>query len=62
MVVVDYYWPDKNSIELVIEPRSKPNLGNTAVVMVSHSDDKDFAVECLQAVTQGFITKSEITV
>lgn len=46
----------------MIEPRSKPNLGNTAVVMVSHSDDKDFAVECLQAVTQGFITKSEITV
>lgn len=61
MLVVDYYLPDKNGIELVIELRSKPNLGNTAVVMVSNSDDEDLAVECLQAGAQDFIRKSEIT-
>ena len=61
VLVVDYYLPDKNGIELVIELRSKPNLGNTAIVMVSNSDDEDLALECLQVGAQDFITKSEIT-
>jgi diguanylate cyclase (GGDEF)-like protein len=61
VLVVDYYLPDKNGIELVIELRSKPNLGDTAIVMVSNSDDEDLALECLQVGAQDFITKSEIT-
>ncbi|MBL4630430.1 MAG: EAL domain-containing protein [Paraglaciecola sp.] len=61
VIVVDYYLPDKNGIELVIELRSKPNLGNTAIVMVSHSDDEDLALECLQVGAQDFISKGDIT-
>jgi diguanylate cyclase (GGDEF)-like protein len=61
VLVVDYYLPDKNGIELVIELRSKPNLGNTAIVMVSNSDDESIALECLQVGAQDFITKSDIT-
>ncbi|MFT5837934.1 MAG: diguanylate cyclase (GGDEF)-like protein [Flavobacteriales bacterium] len=61
VLVVDYYLPDKNGIDLVIELRSKPNLGNTAIVVVSNSDDEDLALECLQFGAQDFITKSEIT-
>ena len=61
VIVVDYYLPDKNGIELVIELRSKPNLGNSAIVMVSHSDEEDLALECLQVGAQDFIVKTEIT-
>jgi diguanylate cyclase (GGDEF)-like protein len=61
VLVVDYYLPDKNGIELVVELRSKPNLGNTAIVMVSNSDDEDLALECLQVGAQDFISKNDIT-
>tara|TARA_R110002153_G_scaffold27084_5_gene84308 strand:+ start:43111 stop:44811 length:1701 start_codon:yes stop_codon:yes gene_type:complete len=61
VLVIDYYLPDKNGIELVIELRSKPNLGNTAIVMVSNSDDESLALECIQVGAQDFITKSDIT-
>jgi diguanylate cyclase (GGDEF)-like protein len=61
VIVVDYYLPDKNGIELVIELRSKPKLGDTAIVMVSNSDDEDLALECLQVGAQDFISKSDIT-
>jgi len=61
VLIVDYYLPDKNGIELVVELRSKPNLGSTAIVMVSNSDDENLALECLQAGAQDFITKKAIT-
>ena len=61
VIVVDYYLPDKNGIELVIALRSRPNLGNTAIVMVSNSDDEDLALECLQVGAQDFISKGDIT-
>jgi diguanylate cyclase (GGDEF)-like protein len=61
VLVVDYYLPDKSGIELVIELRSQPDLGNTAIVMVSNSDDEGVALECLQAGAHDFITKADIT-
>jgi diguanylate cyclase (GGDEF)-like protein len=53
--------PEVDGIEMVIELRSKPNLGETAIVMMSATDDEVLALSCLQAGAQDFIPKNEIT-
>lgn len=61
VILLDYRMPKVNGIEMVIKLRSRPNLGETAIVMMSSSDDEVLALSCLQAGAQDFITKSEIT-
>jgi diguanylate cyclase (GGDEF)-like protein len=61
VLLLDYRMPEIDGIEMVIELRSRPNLGETAIVMISASDDEELALSCLQAGAQDFITKSEIT-
>jgi diguanylate cyclase (GGDEF)-like protein len=61
VLLLDYSMPKIDGIEMVIELRSRPNLGETAIVMMSSSDDEVLALSCLQAGAQDFITKSEIT-
>jgi diguanylate cyclase (GGDEF)-like protein len=61
ILLLDYRMPRVDGIEMVIELRSRPNLGETAIVMMSTSDDEILALSCLQAGAQDFITKSEIT-
>ncbi|WP_426357940.1 putative bifunctional diguanylate cyclase/phosphodiesterase [Pseudocolwellia sp. HL-MZ19] len=61
VLLLDYRMPEVDGIEMVIELRSRPNLGETAIVMMSASDDEVLALSCLQAGAQDFIPKSEIT-
>lgn len=61
VLLLDYRMPKIDGIEMVIELRSRPNLGEMAIVMMSNSDDEVLALSCLQAGAQDFITKSEIT-
>ena len=61
VLLLDYRMPNVDGIEMVIELRSRPNLGETAIVMISASDDETLALSCLQVGAQDFITKSEIT-
>jgi len=61
VLLLDYRMPKVDGIEMVIELRSRPNLGEMAIVMMSNSDDEVLALSCLQAGAQDFITKSEIT-
>jgi diguanylate cyclase (GGDEF)-like protein len=61
VLLLDYRMPKVDGIEMVIELRGRPNLGETAIVMMSTSDDEVLALSCLQAGAQDFITKSEIT-
>jgi diguanylate cyclase (GGDEF)-like protein len=61
VLLLDYRMPKVDGIEMVIELRGRPNLGETAIVMMSASDDEVLALSCLQAGAQDFITKSEIT-
>jgi diguanylate cyclase (GGDEF)-like protein len=61
VLLLDYRMPKVDGIEMVIELRSRPNLGETAIVMMSASDDEVLALACLQAGAQDFITKGEIT-
>lgn len=61
VLLLDYRMPQVDGIEMVIELRSRPNLGETAIVMISSTDDEVLALSCLQAGAQDFIAKSEIT-
>ncbi|MDO7083297.1 EAL domain-containing protein [Pseudocolwellia sp. AS88] len=61
VLLLDYRMPEVDGIEMVIELRSKPNLGEAAIVMMSATDDEVLALSCLQAGAQDFIPKNEIT-
>lgn len=60
-VLLDYRLPQIDGLEMIARLRSRPNLGNTAIVMMSSEDDEQLALLCLQAGAQDFIPKSEIT-
>lgn len=61
VLLLDYRMPRINGIEMVLDLRNRPNLGEMAIVMMSSSDDEVLALSCLQAGAQDFIAKSEIT-
>ncbi|TDF42024.1 GGDEF domain-containing response regulator [Alteromonadaceae bacterium M269] len=61
VILLDYMMPQIDGIEMVITLRNKPNLGDTAIVMISISDDEQLAIECLQAGAQDFVAKTEIS-
>ncbi len=61
VVLVDYRLPQINGLEMIARLRRRPNLGNTAIVMMSANDDEQLALLCLQAGAQDFIPKTEIT-
>ena len=45
----------------VLKLLRQSSLNNTAVVMLSHSNDEELALECIEAGAQDFISKSEVT-
>ena len=61
VILLDYKMPEADGIEMLYELRTKPNLGNSAVVMVSASEDNDLALRCIEAGAQDFIVKSELS-
>ena len=61
VLLLDYQMPKIDGIEMVVQLRNRPNLGETAIVMMSSSDDEVLALSCLDAGAQDFIPKSEIT-
>lgn len=61
VILLDYSMPQVDGIEMVIELRAKPDLGNTAIVMVSASEDPELALNCIEVGAQDFIPKNEIS-
>ena len=61
VILLDYRMPEIDGIEMVIEMRSKPKLGGTAIVMISSAEDPKLALDCIEAGAQDFISKSDIT-
>jgi len=61
VMVLDYRMPHADGIEMVLQLRERPDLGKTAIVMMSNSDDENVALKCLHAGAQDFMQKGEIT-
>ncbi|WP_024610696.1 GGDEF domain-containing response regulator [Pseudoalteromonas sp. TB64] len=61
IILLDYNMPKEDGIEMLIEMRSKPKLGNTAIIMISSSENSDLAIECIEAGAQDFLPKGDIT-
>lgn len=61
IVLLDYNLPLRDGIEMIVEIRNYPKDSNTAIVMMSTSEDEDLALECIKAGAQDFLIKSEIS-
>jgi len=61
IILLDYHMPEINGIEMIIEMRSHPNLGNTAIIVISAAEDISIALNCIEAGAQDFIPKSDIS-
>ncbi len=62
IILLDCNMPEVDGIEMLIEMRAKPNLGNTAIIMISSSDDSPLALDCIEAGAQDFLPKSDISI
>jgi len=60
LILLDYQLPTMNGLEFLITLRST-DTKHTPVVMLSHSDDDELAISCIEKGAQDFITKSEVT-
>lgn len=60
VVLLDYQIPPYTGIEILREIRGG-NDYSTAIVMVSHSNDEDLALSCIEAGAQDFVMKSELS-
>ena len=61
VILLDCRMPEVDGIEMVTDMHARPDMGNTAVVMISASDDPALALQCIEAGAQDFISKNEIT-
>lgn len=61
VILLDYQLPPSNGIEVLRELRGNNDF-STSVVMLSHSNDEELALNCIEAGAQDFVMKSEITV
>ncbi|MFT5813925.1 MAG: diguanylate cyclase (GGDEF)-like protein [Psychroserpens sp.] len=61
IILLDYHMPEVNGIEMIIEIRSRPNLGNTAIIVISAAQGSSIALNCIEAGAQDFIPKSDIS-
>jgi len=61
VILLDYQLPPSNGIEVLKELRGNSNF-STSIVMLSHSNDEDLALKCIEVGAQDFIMKSEVTI
>ncbi len=61
IVLLDYNLPLRDGIEMIVEIRNEQRKSNTAIVMMSSSEDDELALECIKAGAQDFLIKSEIS-
>lgn len=61
VILLDYQIPPYNGIEVLREIRGN-NDYSTSIVMLSHSNDEELALKCIEAGAQDFVMKSEVTV
>ncbi|MEH0740447.1 EAL domain-containing protein [Vibrio cholerae] len=60
VILLDYQLPPSNGIEVLMQLRSVSDF-STSIVMLSHSNDEELALSCIEVGAQDFIMKKEIT-
>ncbi|OUS09654.1 GGDEF domain-containing response regulator [Gammaproteobacteria bacterium 54_18_T64] len=60
LILLDYQLPTMNGLEFLISLRNAASH-HTPVVMLSHSNDDELALKCIEKGAQDFISKSEVT-
>ncbi|MGB0936707.1 MAG: putative bifunctional diguanylate cyclase/phosphodiesterase [Colwellia sp.] len=60
VIIVDFNMPKINGLELVHLIKRENIIGNSAIIMISTSEEETLALECLQAGVQDFIAKTDI--
>jgi len=60
LILLDYQLPGMTGLEFLITLRNTA-AHHTPVVMLSHSNDDELALNCIEKGAQDFITKSEVT-
>lgn len=61
VILLDYHMPEVKGIEMIIDIRSRPHLGNTAIIIISSCQGTTIALDCIEAGAQDFISKSDIS-
>ncbi|MBL4666746.1 MAG: EAL domain-containing protein [Sneathiella sp.] len=61
IILLDYHLPTMTGLDL-LKLFNKSSRNNSAVVMLSNSEDETLAIECFDEGAQDFILKSEVTV
>lgn len=61
VILLDYNLPKKNGIEFLLELKVNSITRNTAVIMMSTSEEEKIALDCIKSGAQDFLTKTEIT-
>ncbi|MEE4279114.1 MAG: EAL domain-containing protein [Halieaceae bacterium] len=62
LILIDYIMPGRSGLELLRELRENGHIPDTAVIIMSHAEDDELALQCLRAGAQDFLLKSEISV
>lgn len=61
VIILDYKMPEADGIEMIKELRSRPDLGQVAIIMMSSNEEEEVAVACIEAGAQDFILKSDLS-
>lgn len=61
MVLLDYRMPQKDGIVMLRALRAMPMTQNVAVIFLSHSEDIQLSIECIQQGAQDYVVKSKLT-
>lgn len=61
IILLDYRMPERDGTEMIYELTQSSKSSNTAIVMMSSSEDEQLAIDCLKAGAHDFLMKSEVT-
>lgn len=61
IILLDYFMPRRDGMELLIEFRSSAKSSTAAIIIMSHSENEQLAIECIRNGAQDFMIKPEIT-
>jgi len=61
IILMDYQMPKMNGIEMLQELKKKTDLKQSAIIVMSHNNNEDVMIECINAGAQDFLLKDEVT-